>query len=410
MPSTSLVKAISAITRIGIEAEDSNETRLEKNLLVVSALMMSTLSILWGALYFYFKEPLAAAIPLSYAALSYLSIMIFALNRRYHFFRTSQILLSLLLPFFLSLSLGGLVSSSAIVLWSFTSPIGALLFAGRRQSFGWFAIYLGLIALSGFLQIFISPLNNLPPGVIISFFVMNICGVSLVAFVLMQHFVNQKNTALDLLRIEQDKSERLLLNVLPREIANRLKNEGRTIAEQFDAVTILFADMVDFTSLSARMAPQDMVDLLNEVFTAFDALVKQYNLEKIRTIGDNYMVASGVPRPRSDHAQIIARLALDMRTYIEKAQAAGKPVQFRIGINSGPVIAGIIGQEKFHYDIWGDAVNIASRMESHGVSGKIQITRDTYDLINRDFFCEPHGSIQVKGKGEMETWFLVGKR
>jgi guanylate cyclase len=158
------------------------------------------------------------------------------------------------------------------------------------------------------------------------------------------------------------------------------------------------------------MAPQDMVDLLNEVFTAFDALVKQYSLEKIRTIGDNYMVASGVPRPRPDHAQVMARLALDMRAYIEQAQEAGKPLLFRIGINSGPVIAGVIGQEKFHYDIWGDAVNIASRMESHGVSGKIQIARPTYDLINHDFFCEPHGSIPIKGKGEMETWFLVGKR
>jgi guanylate cyclase len=226
----------------------------------------------------------------------------------------------------------------------------------------------------------------------------------------MQHFVNQKNTALSLLRIEQDKSERLLLNVLPREIADRLKNEGRTIAEQFDAVSILFADMVGFTSLSARMDPQEMVDLLNEVFSAFDELVKRYDLEKIRTIGDNYMVASGVPRPRPDHAQVLARLALGMRTYVEQAQAAGKPLQFRIGINSGPVIGGVIGQEKFHYDIWGDAVNVASRMESQGVAGKIQITQLTYDLIRRDFICEPQGTIAVKGKGEMETWFLVGER
>jgi guanylate cyclase len=240
--------------------------------------------------------------------------------------------------------------------------------------------------------------------------VLNISGVSLVAFILMQHFVNQKNTALNLLRIEQDKSERLLLNVLPREVAARLKNEGRTIAEQFDAVSILFADMVGFTSLSARMAPQDMVDLLNEVFSSFDVLVRRYDLEKIRTIGDNYMVASGVPRPRPDHAQALAWLALEMRSYIEQAQAAGKPLQFRIGINSGPVIGGVIGQEKFHYDIWGDAVNVASRMESQGVAGKIQITQPTYDLLQRDFICESHGAIAVKGKGEMDTWFLVGKR
>ena len=403
-------RSYSALISIGVKADDSNETRLEKNLLVTSALMMSTAGIIWGLIYWYFDETVAAVIPISYGFLSYLSAITFSINRRYRFFRFSQILLSLLLPFFLSLALGGLVNSSAVVLWSFTCPIGALLFAGRRQSFGWFAIYLALVALSGSLQIFMPPSNNLPPAVIISFFVLNISGVSLVAFVLMQHFVNQKNTALDLLRIEQDKSERLLLNVLPREVADRLKNEGRSIAEQFDAVSILFADMVGFTSLSARLAPQEMVDLLNEVFSSFDVFVKRYDLEKIRTIGDNYMVASGVPRPRSDHAQALACLALDMHAYLEQAQAAGKPLQFRIGISSGPVIGGVIGQEKFHYDIWGDAVNVASRMESQGAAGKIQITRPTYDLICRDFICEPHGSIQVKGKGEMDTWFLMGKR
>jgi guanylate cyclase len=403
-------RSYSAVISIGVKEDDSNETRLEKNLLVTSALMMSTAAFLWGVIYGYFDEFAAALIPISYGFLSYLSIILFSIYRRYQFFRSSQILLSLLLPFLLSLALGGFINSSAVVLWSFTCPIGALLFAGRRQSFGWLVVYLVLVALTGILQIFMRPLNNLPTSVIIAFFVMNICGVSLVAFVLMQHFVDQKNTALDLLRIEQDKSERLLLNVLPREIALRLKNEGRTIAEQFDAVSILFADMVGFTSLSARMAPQEMVNLLNEVFSAFDTLVKRYDLEKIRTIGDNYMVASGVPRPRSDHAQVLALLALDMRAYLEQAQAAGKPVQFRIGINSGPVIGGVIGQEKFHYDVWGDAVNVASRMESHGVAGKIQITRPTYKLLDNDFICEPHGSILVKGKGEMDTWFLVGKR
>lgn len=410
MPAISLNRFYAAITSIGINPEDSTETRLEKNLLVVSALMMSTAGLFWGLIYWYFEEVVAALIPISYGILSYLSAVIFSINRRYRFFRFSQILLSLMLPFFLSIALGGLINSSAVVLWSFTSPIGALLFAGRRQSFGWLAVYLGLVALSGLLQIFMRPLNNLPPGVIVAFFVMNISGVSLVAFILMQHFVNQKNTALDLLRIEQDKSERLLLNVLPREVATRLKNEGRTIAEQFDAVSILFADMVGFTALSVRMAPQEMVDLLNEVFSSFDELVKRYGLEKIRTIGDNYMVASGVPRPRSDHAQALAGVALEMRTYIEQAQAAGKPLQFRIGINSGRVIGGVIGQEKFHYDIWGDAVNVASRMESQGVAGKIQIAKPTYDLICGEFICEPHGTITVKGKGEMDTWFLVGKR
>lgn len=410
MLTSTLKRIVSTITSIGIKLDDSSETRLEKNLLVVSALMMSSLAILWGLLYLRFDERLAALIPISYGLLSYASVTLFSINRGYLFFRASQLLLSLLLPFFLSLALGGLVNSSGVILWSLTCPIGALLFAGRRHSFGWFAVYLGLVVLTGVLQVFMPPFNNLPEGVITFFFVLNIAGVSMVAFVLMQHFVKQKNIALDLLRIEQDKSERLLLNVLPREIAARLKDKDQTIAEHFDAVSVLFADMVGFTALSASLAPQEMVDLLNEIFSAFDALVNKYRLEKIRTIGDNYMVASGVPQPRPDHAQALALLALEMRDYLEAAQVRGRPVQFRIGINSGPVIGGVIGQEKFHYDIWGDAVNVASRMESHGQANQIQITRSTYDLLRDDFHCRPHGSIQVKGKGEMETWFLVGKK
>jgi guanylate cyclase len=201
----------------------------------------------------------------------------------------------------------------------------------------------------------------------------------------------------------------LLLNILPKEIATIPRNEPRTIADHFEGASILFADVVDFTPMSASMTPIELVEVLNEVFSQFDLLVGNYGLEKIKTIGDCYMVASGVPRPRHDHAQALVSLALEMHDYVERSEYGGRKLTFRIGINSGPVVAGVIGRKKFIYDLWGDAVNTASRMKSHGRSGIIQITRATYELIRDVFSCEPQGTVNLKGKGEMEVWYVTGK-
>ncbi len=215
---------------------------------------------------------------------------------------------------------------------------------------------------------------------------------------------------LDSLRIEQEKSENLLLNILPKDIAELLKKKPDSIAEQYSEASILFADVVDFTPMSSQMKPIELVELLNQVFSQFDGLVEKYDLEKIKTIGDCYMVASGVPRPRPDHAQVITCLALDMQTIVKKSDYFGRKLTFRIGINSGPVVAGVIGRKKFIYDLWGDAVNTASRMESNGTGGLGQITQETYNLINDDFICESRGVIKVKGKGELPVWFVHGRK
>jgi guanylate cyclase len=169
--------------------------------------------------------------------------------------------------------------------------------------------------------------------------------------------------------------------------------------------------MVGFTPLSAEMTPEEMVELLNTIYSFYDSLTEKYGLEKIRTIGDNYMVASGVPRPKPDHAQALARMALEMRDYFKDAgRLAVEGLNFRIGINSGPLVAGVIGYKKFQYDIWGPTVNTASRMESQGLPGKVQITQDTYELLKDEFVCEPRGTLEVKGVGQVQTWFLVGER
>ncbi len=206
-------------------------------------------------------------------------------------------------------------------------------------------------------------------------------------------------------------ADQLLLNILPRPIAEQLEYApDQIVAESVDGASVLFADVAGFTPLSAGMAATDLVELLDEVFSAFDRLVEERGLEKIKTIGDCYMVAAGVPEPRTGHAGVLADLALAMQQYVSEHMFKGKGLTFRIGINSGPLVAGVIGRKKFIYDLWGDTVNTASRMESHGVPGRVQVTEVTRALIEADFCCEPRGTIPVKGKGEMQVWFVTGRR
>ncbi len=213
-----------------------------------------------------------------------------------------------------------------------------------------------------------------------------------------------------LLEAEQEKSERLLLNILPLAIADRLKQEPSAIADGFAEVTVMFADIVGFTELSSRLTPQELVSRLNDIFSRFDALVERHDLEKIKTIGDAYMVVGGLPMPRADHAEAIADLALDIQQEIRAiSEELGESFSMRMGINSGPVIAGVIGIKKFIYDLWGDTVNIASRMESHGQEGFIQVTEETYRRLQHSHRFEARGPITIKGKGEMNTYWLLGK-
>jgi class 3 adenylate cyclase len=212
------------------------------------------------------------------------------------------------------------------------------------------------------------------------------------------------------LALEQERSERLLLNVLPAPIAARLKQTEGVIADGFSEVTVLFADLVDFTRRSHRIAPEQVVATLNGLFTAFDQLAQQRGLEKIKTVGDAYMVAGGLPDPRPDHAEAVAEMALAMRDEVTRhPDPGGQPLAVRIGIDTGPVVAGVIGTTKFSYDLWGDTVNTASRMESSGVPGCIQVTARTYQRLKDSYRLKRRGPIPVKGKGDIVTFFLVGQ-
>jgi adenylate cyclase len=229
-------------------------------------------------------------------------------------------------------------------------------------------------------------------------------------FIGVQSDVSDRVRAEKALQLEKAKSERLLLNILPRSIVAKLKQDPGSIAEYFEDVTILFADIVGFTPLASRLQPLELVNLLNQIFSTFDRLADKHDVEKIKTIGDAYMVAGGLPVPRENHAEAIADMALEMQAAIaEFCQQTGEDLQIRIGINTGSAIAGVIGIKKFIYDLWGDAVNVASRMESSGVPGQIQVSQATHDHLQNRYLLEERGQVYVKGKGEMKTYWLIDK-
>jgi guanylate cyclase len=306
-----------------------------------------------------------------------------------------------------------------VCLWAFTAPVGALLFVGARQALPWFALFGGLVAVSGAIDPAVAAgAPHIPNGVVIIFFALNILGVTTTAYVLLQYFVRARERALvDLadqhqaLELEQAKSERLLLNVLPEPVARRLKDQEGIIADASAAVTVLFADIVGFTQMAERLSPSDVVAVLDRLFARWDALASRHGVEKIKTIGDAYMVAGGIPLPRQDHAEAIGEMALAMLPEAGRCAAeTGLPLEIRIGIDTGPVVAGVIGRAKFIYDLWGDTVNTASRMESHALPGTIQVTERTYEHLRDHYELRARGAINIKGKGSMTTYLLVGRR
>ena len=360
---------------------------------------------MWVVTYAVLGLWVSAAIPLVYQLASAASMYTFARTRRYLFFRQSQLWMSLVLPFVLQWSLGGFRNSSAVCLWGFTSPLGALLFVGARQAVSWFVAFVGLVGVSAAIDPTLAAgAPHIPSGVVISFFALNIVGVASTAYVLLQYFVRARER-------EQARSERLLLNVLPEPVAARLKQEDGIIADAREEVTVLFADIVGFTGLSERLPASDVVALLDRVFASWDSLAAEHGVEKIKTIGDAYMVAGGIPLPREDHVEAIAETALAMGPALAGLSVeTGTALQVRIGIDTGPVVAGVIGRAKFIYDLWGDTVNTASRMESHAQPGTIQVTERTYERLREGYELAPRGTVEVKGKGQMTTYLLLGRR
>jgi len=392
-------RPVRRIAMLGVLPTDDEEERIRKETLTLSTVLICLLSPAWVITYIVLDLTVPALIPLVYILLSIGSLAIFARTKRYRGFRTMQLALMLALPFALQWSLGGFVPSSGVALWALICPLGAMMFAGTREAVPWFAGYLALVGASVALEPVLEP-ADIPDPIQIAFFAGNLAGVSLTVYLLLQYFVGQRD-------LEHERSERLLLNILPRPIADRLKRGEGVIADRFSEATVMFADIVGFTSMSAAMAPEDVVEILDDVFSAFDRLADARGLEKIKTIGDAYMVAGGIPGASEDHCGLVVDLALAMLRECEGGQGC-EAMQLRVGMDTGPVVAGVIGRRKFIYDLWGDTVNIASRMESQGVPGRIQVTERVVEQLDGRFRFESRGTVEIKGRGPMPTWLLVG--
>ena len=319
---------IPLIAEIGADLRDSDEVALQKVILISVVLASAVAAAVWGLVYMAVGALAAGAVPATYSILSVANTVLFSRFRHYQLYRFTQLALIALLPWLMTICLGGIHNSSAVILWSTLCPLGALVVHDLQSAIRSFWLFLVLLASSALLQSPGIP-AFLSPSMINLFFVLNIGGVLSIVFAMLYYFVDKKNQF-------QAKSEMLLLNILPIEISNILKVEHRTIADQYDEASILFADVVEFTPLARSMSPTDLVGLLDEVFICFDFLVEKYQVEKIKTIGDCYMVVAGVPRRRVDHAHALARLALDMQACVDEREFHGRRLSFRIGMNSGP--------------------------------------------------------------------------
>jgi adenylate cyclase len=395
---------------VGADAGDDDDTRASKALLVLISVLILPISLLWGSLYLALGAP-SGVLAYVYFAISIGAIAVFIRTRNFDLLLRIELLDILLAPNLSMIPLGGFITSTGVGVWGILAPMGALVFGGVRSGIRWYVAFLVVFLGSGLAGELLGNISPLPAWFTTTMLALNIAVGGTMVFTLLALFAKQRSDALSALRVEQARAESLLLNILPRSIADRLKLDSHTIADQFSSASILFADVVDFTPLSENLAPADVVGLLDHLFSHFDTLAERYGLEKIKTIGDCYMVAAGVPTPRPDHARAVVLMALDMVEAMRSSDDVGHfGLEIRVGVNSGPVVAGVIGTKRFLYDLWGDAVNTASRMESHGSPGRIQITRGTYDLLGDEFECEPRGTIAVKGKGEMEIWHVLGRR
>jgi adenylate cyclase len=404
-------RLVARLALVGADPHDDEDMRARKALLVLISVLILPVAALWGTLYLAFGSPVGV-VPLVYFGVLLGAIVMFSRTRDFPWLlRVGQVDI-LLAPTLSMIPLGGFLDAGGVGLWGILAPLGALVFSDVRSAVRWYVAFLVVFLGSGLAGELIGPIwTPLPVWFTSTMLALNIAVGGTMMFLLLAVFASQRREALTALRQEQAKAENLLLNILPRSIADRLKAETQPIADQFGSASILFADVVDFTPWSERLPPAEVVGYLDHLFSHFDELAERHGLEKIKTIGDCYMVAAGVPTPRPDHARALALMALDMLEAMRSDEGVGHlGLELRVGVNSGPVVAGVIGRKRFLYDLWGDAVNTASRMESHGAPGRIQITRATYELLADEFECEPRGTITVKGKGEIETWYLIRPR
>jgi class 3 adenylate cyclase len=409
------------IRHAGILPTDSGEVRLQKSLLFFATGLLSCASMFWVFIYWQIPH-ISSAIPFFFQLLLIANLAFYLKTLKFELFRQTQLALFLLMPFGAQWSMGNFITAGGgISLLALLAPVGAMLMIGTREAQRWFFAYIFLTVLSGGFDYYLADTRFpewLSIRMMLLFFALNFTVVSTLVFLLLRFSAIEKQKAQSqleeahhLLQLEQGRSERLLLNILPGPIAERLKNSDQTIADRFADVSVMFVDIVNFTHIAEEMTPQQVFSMLNRIFSSFDDLVEKYGLEKIKTIGDAYMVAGGLNDQYRDFTMALVDLALAMLDLLQyDFQVNPMRLEVRIGISSGPVIAGVVGKRKFIYDLWGDTVNLASRITDEIFPSFVHVDRATYRKLWPCFDFEAPRILHLKGKGDTIVYRLIGRK
>lgn len=401
-------------------AAETQEEKLRRSLLIFVSACMNVAVMLWLAIYWWMGVHFSSNIPLAYQLVSVSSMVYYLKTRNFNVLRFVQLNLFLFAPFIMQWSIGNSTTSSGVMLWALLAPVAAVVVSGWRESIPWFVAYMVMTALSGFFDYFLG--TGVQAGISMNtigmFFALNFAAMSSLIYFLVRYFVletekikGQLAVQHELLAEEKQKSESLLLNVLPPHIVQRLKENHEKIADGCADVTVMFADISNFTQLSELLSPEQVVHVLNTIFSWFDAMTEKYKLDKIKTIGDAYMVVGGLTRDEhQEHVSNIADMALDMGDFLAlHPDLARFNIGIHVGIATGSVVAGVIGTKRFSYDLWGDTVNTASRLTDQAVQGEIVVDKNTYNRLRQRYIFSPPENIEVKGKGEMTAYRLISK-
>jgi class 3 adenylate cyclase len=394
-----------------------DELRSQRKILLTGLAASGLVSLLWGLSYTLLGLGRASWVGYGAAALNLLLLAAFFRTRAYRLLLFIHCSANLLLPFAAEALLGGMQRSGCLGLWAVVGPLTVLIHE-MPGPWVWFAAFLALqmgsIATDPYWAAHAAVLD---PNLSRVFLFSNVVGVFSILFFPLRYVdhlrrqlketVKQQSMAL---AMEHANSERLILNILPESVARKLKAKEGMVVDAYPDASVLFADIAGFTRFSSGLPAGELVDLLNGIFCLFDALAEEYGLEKIKTIGDAYMVVGNVPAPVDQHLVVMAEMALSMQAVFQAHAATDLGLGLRLGLHSGPVVAGVIGTKKFSFDLWGDTVNIASRMESHGEPGRIQVSQAVYERLKGEYLFEERGAIELRGRGAMKTWWLQGRR
>lgn len=385
------------------EDADSQELAFRKLLILLIASMCSMCGVVWSLMYYYvFGAGVIAALPISFTVIVGTCIIASHYTRNYKIVVYAQLTCIMWITAFIQWTIGSMDQSGFVIAWAFLAPLGAVIFLSKWQSVIWMLMFLFILVVSAvFEPALLGYKSYVSNGVRTLFYIMNI-GTSLtVVFAASAWFMNS-------IQQEKKRSDSLLLDILPAEVAEELKVKGYSDAKQFDEVTVLFTDFKGFTTHAENLSAHDLVKEINECFSAFDNILHKHNIEKIKTVGDAYLAASGLPVANPNHAKDTVNAAIEIRDFmLNRRKENPDSFEVRIGIHSGHVVAGIVGVKKFAYDIWGDTVNTAARMEQNSEAGKINISETTYGLVKDKFSCEYRGEIEAKNKGKLKMYFVV---